>query len=90
MPHRIAQCEFTDDEIRQLQEQRALMDARLLQEHGQEWMDANKAMLDAQWEYTISLGLFTLVTSAATEEPPPRAPKTKPAPQDRGDDEESE
>lgn len=63
MTRRIAQYVFTDDEYRQLLDQRALMDAQLALEHGQEWVDAHKVMLDAQWEAAISMGLFDLEDS---------------------------
>lgn len=60
MTHRIAQYTFTDEEWRQLQEQRRLLDQGLAQEHGEQWLVENRRMLDAQWEASISMGLFSL------------------------------
>jgi hypothetical protein len=34
---------------------RARWEAELREEYGQEWLDANKARLDAEWEYVKSL-----------------------------------
>jgi hypothetical protein len=34
---------------------RAFFDAQLRERYGQEWLDANKGLLDAEWEYVKHL-----------------------------------
>ena len=33
------------------------MTQALVRSHGQDWVDANRVMLDSQWEQAIALGL---------------------------------
>ena len=60
MTHQLAQYTFTDEEWRQLEEQRKSLDERMAAEHGEDWVKDHRKMLDAQWEAVVSMGLFTL------------------------------
>ena len=36
---------------------RKAWEKKLVAEHGEEWLEENKAMLDAQWKYITALGI---------------------------------
>ncbi len=49
MTPKVAQYTFTDEEWERLQEQRRILDEGLVAERGEEWVNENREMLDAQW-----------------------------------------
>ena len=65
-------------------EERRILEQRLVEKHGAAWVEENRAMLDAQWEEMIEWGLVkprnaTSISPGAGQPSPTRSDRLKPA-----------